>query len=454
VFRASAARPIPPLRPVADFVALPDGARPVPPESRFALAASVAAGWAGVVTLLLMVLGVGVAGRVTWPYALVLTLAAVSVPAGRAAFRLLGLQLDDPDPVQRVHSTTAVSILVPIAAPDATMAALAALAAQDYLGPSRVLLLDTGTGEQRAGAASAAARQLHLDFELLHVDPVGPHDPRSVAAARAATPLVLTLAPGAVLHPSALRLLVARLESSPADTVAVTGHALARTTIAGPSAEGGAAGWVVERDAVRRVEGLFAGPLACDPACTLVHLGALQAVNGWPGGDASDVTLTWRLLERGWRVAREPLAIAFTTEPVTFAAPARAQLAGARAVRAAAHDSGGTGRLPQHSSRLLAFLDRRAPLLDLGFTLAAAQALVLVGLGLPSLVLGYVALVLPLQLGADALERRRHREVLDEAGLVLVAPRLAGVVALPAVQAPLCAWLWIRHAPTRPLRVR
>jgi biofilm PGA synthesis N-glycosyltransferase PgaC len=312
-----------------------------------------------------------------------------------------------------------------------------------------VLLVDSGRDDERATTAGAAARHFHLDFELVRADPAGAPDPRTVAVTRAGAPLVLSLQSGAVLHPSALRLLVARLESSPADTVAVTGQALARTTLAGPSAEGAAAGWLVERDAIRRVEGLFAGPLATDPAGTLFHLGALRAVRGWPGGDASDVTLTWRLLERGWQVAREPLAIAFTTETITYSSISRAELASARAIRDAARATAGAGRLPRRSSRLLAHLDRRAPLLDAAFTVAAAQALLLVGLGLVSLVVGYAVLVVPLQLGAGALERRRHREVLDEVGLVLVAPRLAGVVALPALQAPLTAWRWIRDAPGR-----
>ena len=41
---------------------------------------------------------------------------------------------------------------------------------------------------------------------------------------------------------------------------------------------------------------------------------AVRAVNGWPPVVGEDVVLTWRFLERGWRVFHEPLAVAFTTE--------------------------------------------------------------------------------------------------------------------------------------------
>jgi hypothetical protein len=176
-------------------------------------------------------------------------------------------------------------------------------------------------------------------------------------------------------------------------------------------------------------------------------------VLGWSDGDDSDADLTWRLLECGWRVINEPLALVCTTAMVTVGTPARWRTAAARAVRDAARDAGGLARLPRPSSRVLAALDRAVPALDLAFTLAWVQAVLLVGLGHAGLVVAHLLLVAPVSWLAAVLEHRRHRDVLDDAGLVLVAPnavRVAALLTLQAVQSPVAVWCRLRAWPHRP----
>ena len=153
----------------------------------------------------------------TWPYAVVLFLAAVALPAGRSAIFRLALLLDHPTPVQQVRPWTPVTIVL-TGPSDATMVSLGA---EDYGG---------ATGVVMNGAATI----------------------------RPVTPLTLVVDAGAVLHPSALRLLVARLVSSP-DTVAVAAHSVVLASDAGVTAEGCAAAWsararrlAARRDALRR----------------------------------------------------------------------------------------------------------------------------------------------------------------------------------------------------------
>jgi len=280
IVRASAARPLPPLRPVADFVGLPDGGRTLSGDTAFLAAAAGALVALVVTTLLGVAASGGLAALVSWPYAVVLVLGAVGLPAARGAFRGLALALDHPSPVQHVRPTTPVTILVTGAAP--SEATTASLAAQDYGGPTTVVM---------PGAATI----------------------------RPVTPLTLVVDAGVVLHPSALRLLVARLVSAPADTAVVAAHALALATDTGVTAEACAAAWTHALDADQRTEHLFAGPLSADSACTLLRTDALTAVPGWalPGSRAA---LTWRLLERDARVVplrlRVNLMISIPTAPL------------------------------------------------------------------------------------------------------------------------------------------
>lgn len=454
-YRALAARPLPALRPVADFVALPTGSRTLSLDTKFALAVTgaVVAFMAGVA--LAFVLGGPLAALVSWPYTLALFVAVVAGPAALAAFRCVALLLDDSPPVQRVQPISPVTVvLVAAADPDMTAASLTAIAGQDYRGPRRVVLVDPAPNRERSLAVHQAAVSLQLPLEVVTGGPTY-GDPRNVGLAVCTTPLVLAVQAGARLHPSALRLLVARLESGDAETVAVGGHDLIRNRGVATSAELAAGEASVDLDTVARIETLLGGPLALSGSCTLFRADALRAVNGWPEGGGSDVVVTWRFLERGWHVAYETVAIVFTDDDITIGSPVLRRARRARAVRSSARESGGTRRLVARPSRILARLDRVAPWLDAAFLIGCLQAIGFLGTGRPGLAFGYAALVAPVTLGERILACRAQREVFEEAGLGITVPArpwLGPLVSLAAVQGPAALWAYAGQA--KPGRAR
>ena len=145
--------------------------------------------------------------------------------------------------------------------------------------------------------------------------------------------------------------------------------------------------------------------------------------------------MTWRLLERGVHVAHEPLAIVFVPEHATVTTVARGHAVRARAVRAAAAGNS-VSALPQTSSRWVARLDLWSPVLDGIVALAWAQAVAFAVLGRLSLLVAVLVVAVPLSLVPVLLERRRHADTLEEAGLILVAPAewLRYLFALDAVR--------------------
>jgi poly-beta-1,6-N-acetyl-D-glucosamine synthase len=265
---------------------------------------------------------------------------------------------------------------------------------------------------------------------------------RNTGFACADHPLAVLVDGGAALHPSAVRLLVARLLRSPSDTAAVSAHALVRNTRHGDLQELEAHDYSLAVHSSQRVHGLFQAPLVAEGSCSLYRTDAVRAVNGWALDDADGVILTWRFLERGWRVFHEPLAVAFTSEEVTMTSWAARRVRAAQSIRDAARDNGFRS-LRFRFNRFVAMVDAAAPTIDVIFTVGLGLALLLGLFGSPALLGLYLFLVLPVSLAMAVLVRRAGNAVMDDVGLVgLRGPRswLGACFGLHVVQAPLGAW--------------
>lgn len=438
--RAIASVPLPPLRSIPDFVGMPTGDQSLADDSTFLAAQGAALGWLVLCVIVCLVVGGGVAARLSWPYAVALFALFVWIPAYLSAFRYVALLLDDPPGLTVVRPTTPVTVVLSgSAAPMSTLSTLSYLAHQDYDGPVRVVLVGGALADEDVVAVQQAARQYHLDLHVLRAGWLGPAEACNLALPHVDTPLLLQLHPGACAHPSALRLLAARLESGPADTAAVSGRAFVRNRRDGTGAEILAVDYALEIAATQQVESRFHGAGVAGATCTMYRVQALRAVNGLPPVAASDVAVAECFLERGWRVTHEPRAIAFTTEPVTLGTVGRSRGRASRGVSDAVRANGGFDRERPASGRFLAALARSGPVRDAAFVVATAHAVVLLFLGNVALLAGYLILVVPVALAASGLARRSQREVLDEAGLV--APRrlvdaISPVRSLSIIQAP------------------
>ncbi len=445
-FRPSAAHPLPPLRSVPDFVGLPSTRRYVTVQGKFL----IALGGAGLWLLLSVIVSIAflgsVAGVVSWPVALFTVVFVVYVPAYLTAFACIGVVLDDPPPLEIVHPTTPVTVVMTARnQPKAAVICLAYLAAQDYDGPLTVLLVDNGSTDDTVAEARRAAEQLGVGLQVVVERREGRAHAHNTGLACVDTPVFVNVDADTYLHPSAVRLLVARLMSSPSDTAAVAGHAFVRNERGGTFAELEATDYALAVNAVQRLHGLFQGALVAEGACGVFRTDAVRAVNGWPPVAGEDVVLTWRFLERGWRVFHEPLAVAFTTQPVSMESLGRRRARAAFGLVGAIREAGVRSlRFP--FSRFLTAVDVSAPVLDLCFTIGWVPAVVLAFLGNAALVGWYALFVLPLSLATTAIVRRNHNEVMDEIGLT---PRRSFVSAVScaltfhAVQAPLSIWSYL-----------
>jgi biofilm PGA synthesis N-glycosyltransferase PgaC len=384
---------------------------------RFVIAFAAATCWMGFSLWLSLPWLHGLASEITVVPAVVVIALVALIPGHLVAFLTVGVLFDRQPPLIRAHPTTPVTVFVAARNEASTIAeTIDYLAMQDYDGDLRVFLIDNGSTDGTADIAEEAAVRTGANLTVLHESQPGKSFALNHALALVETPLVITVDADTLLQKSAVRLLVARLQTSPPDVSAVAGHLMVRNSRAGFWARLQVWDYLLGIAAVKRVQGLFQGTLVAQGAFSGYRTDALREVGGWPAAIGEDIVLTWQLLRRG-RVYYEPLALGFTGVPTTFrqltrqrSRWARGMLEGLRAVPPwMAH---------RHMVRALAMIDVAIPFLDLAY----------VGIWLPGVVLacfGYFWVVGPMTLAVlpmtlllyFLLFRRQKRTVFDPLAL-------------------------------------
>ena len=144
---------------------------------------------------------------------------------------------------------------------------VAYLANQDLDGPYRVILIDNGSTDGTAEIAEARAQVEGSGPHRAHGDHARQEQRPQRRQGRVETPLVITVDADTLLHRSALRLLLARYESSPDDVVAVAGSVLVRNRGSGPACQEW--DYFLGIASVKRMQGLYQGTLVAQGAFSL-----------------------------------------------------------------------------------------------------------------------------------------------------------------------------------------
>lgn len=240
------------------------------------------------------------------------------VPGHLVAFLAAAVLLDRQPRFAKSKRRTAVTVL--IAARNEASAigdTVRYLAAQDYRGPLHVVLVDNGSTDGTADVARSAARRTGLKLSVLSETTPGKSNALNRGLLTTTTPLVITVDADTLLHRSAIRVLVARLESGPSDVLAVAGNVQVRNSRESIWTRVQTWDYLLGIAAVKRAQGLFQGTLVAQGAFSIYRTDALRAAGGWPDAIGEDIVLTWKMMRHG-RVFYEPLALAFTTAPATL----------------------------------------------------------------------------------------------------------------------------------------
>jgi biofilm PGA synthesis N-glycosyltransferase PgaC len=361
------------------------------------------------------------------------------IPGFIVALMMMSLLLDRQPPLRVANPTTGVTVIVAARNEQAGIAdTIRCLSLSDYAGPVTVILADNGSTDDTCDTAQRAADQFGVHLLIVRETAPGKSHALNTALEEVRTPYVVTVDADTLLHPQALRRLVSRLESAPADTVAIAGAVLVRNSRMNLLTRMQEWDYYLGIAGVKRMQGLYQSTLVAQGAFSLYVTEKVRQVGGWPDAIGEDIVVTWRLMQGGERVLFEPTSVAFTDAPEKLthfmrqrARWARGMFEGLRAVP------------PWRQSRVLtkfiAGIDLFIPLLDIGYVLIWLPGLALFFIGVPLIVSVWTLLVLPVTIMCYGLLRSyQSRRVFGPLGLELRRNWLGYVAFLLAYQA-LCS---------------
>lgn len=385
---------------------------------KFALAQALALSWLGVSVWLSLPWVRELAAAITILPAILVVCLIAYLPGWLVAFLAVSLLLDRQPPLRTSHPTIPVTVLI-AARNEANriQETIAYIARQDYPGPIEVLVVDNGSADGTQAVAEAYGAASGQPVRCISEPQPGKSHALNTGLAAVGTELVITLDADTLLHPQAVRQLVARLLSAPPDVQAVAGSVLVRNSRDNL--------WTCMQEwdyflgiaSVKRMQGLYQGTLVAQGAFSLYRTQAVLAAGGWPDAIGEDIVLTWQLMRHGARVYYEPSAVAFTAAPARLihlarqrARWARGMIEGIRTVK--------PWNQPRWTLRFLTAIDLLIPALDVAYALVWLPGLVLAATGRYWIVGPYTLAVLPLTLLVNLiLYRFQRRRVFNLLGL-------------------------------------
>jgi biofilm PGA synthesis N-glycosyltransferase PgaC len=335
---------------------------------------------------------------VSLPIALLIIGGISYVPGYMNAFLVISLILDRQPSFKSEFPNDEITIL--IAAhneEDKIFNTLNYIDKQDYQGKIRVFVINNCSTDQTVREILKAKKELSIEIELLHEEQPGKFHALNHALKVVTTPYIITIDADTLLHPSSIRYLVARMKSSPEEVCAVAGSVLTKNSRENLWTKIQEWDYFLGIASIKRLQGLYQGTLVAQGAYSLYKTKCVKEVGGWPDAIGEDIVLTWRLLEKNWKVYYEPLAVSFTEVPRSFKHFARQRARWARGMIEGLNEVK-PWEQPQVYVKYLTGINLIMPYLDLNYTLCWVPGLILSFFGFYWVVGPMTLLVLPLTL--------------------------------------------------------
>ncbi len=256
---------------------------------------------------------------ITMPISILVIAGIAYIPGYLNAFMVSSLLLDRQPKLKNSTPQVPVTILIACYNEEKSIEnTVKYVATQDYEGEIRILVIDNNSTDKTAEAAKIAGEQMNLNLTVIHESKPGKNFALNAALAHVETEYVLTLDADTLLHKSALRNIVARMESSSDDVCAVAGTVLVRNSRGNMLARIQEWDYFLGIASIKRLQGLFQSTLVAQGAFSLYKTDLVRKVGGWPDAIGEDIVLTWSFLKNNHRVYFEPQAVAFTDVPTSL----------------------------------------------------------------------------------------------------------------------------------------
>jgi biofilm PGA synthesis N-glycosyltransferase PgaC len=282
-----------------------------------------------------------------------------------------------------------------------------------YAGPIEVVLADNGSTDRTAELAAEAARRIGLAFRSIFEPEPGKFRALNIALQDVGTPVVASVDADTLLHPEALRFLIARLASR-LDGKHVCACAGALVVENAPdNLLTRMQGWDFRLgiNGVKRMQAAYNSTLVAQGAFSAYWTEDVRAVGGWPDAIGEDIVLTWTMMASRGLVQYEPCALGFTAVPERLTHFLRQRSRWAQGMLEGLRRTPPADQ-PRVLARFVAGLDYLVPLIDFGYVFFWLPGVILFIAGYPLIFSWWSMLILPVTLAIYGLLRRwQEREV-------------------------------------------
>ena len=335
-------------------------------------------------------------GEILTPVVAFLIIAGIGyVPGLINSFIVMSLLLDKQPSFKVMDPQLPVSIIIACYNEEEAIAqTLKYIKNQDYEGDIEVIVVDNASKDATAQVAREAGDAFEMNVKVLFAKTPGKFNALNHALDFVETRYVMTLDADTLLHKSAVRYIVSRILSAPADTCAVAGSVLVRNSRDNLLAKIQEWEYFLGIASIKRMQGMYQGTLVAQGAFSLYTTDLLKKVGGWPDAIGEDIVLTWKMLKENQKIYFEPKAVAFTEVPIQFkhfyrqkSRWARGMVEGLKAVK--------PWQQPIRYIRFLTSINLFMPFLDTAYTFAWIPGLVLAMFGIFWIIGPMTLLVLP-----------------------------------------------------------
>ena len=285
---------------------------------------------------------------------------------------------------------------------------------QDYPAEVQIVVVDDGSTDDTV----STLRSFELrNLKILQANHGGKANALNEALKHVTDEIVVCIDADTFLHPQALRRIVARFLTDPADTAAIAGCVLVKNSRSTFMTRLQEWDYFTGIASAKRQQSLYQGTLVAQGAFSAFRTKVVKAHQGWPAVIGEDIVLTWSLIKSGWRIGFEPTAIGFTAAPETMHGFYRQRKRWARGMIEGLKQH---GQLVWSSSRLSSFfvgIDFIIPFIDLFYAFVFLPGVVLALFGHFYIVGPSTLLVLPLAFLIVFVMYKKQKKVFDELGL-------------------------------------
>ncbi len=386
---------------------------------------------------------------VTMPLAILIIAGIAYIPGYINAFNVTTLLLDKQPPFKTVNPKKSITILIACYNEEKNISeTIRYIEQQDYQGEIKIIVIDNGSTDSTSEKAKESAVRSKIPIKVIFEGKPGKNNALNTGLKHVKTSYLITLDADTILHKSALRYIVSRMESAPENVAAVAGAVLVRNSRGNIVEKLQEWDYFIGIASIKRMQGLFQGTLVAQGAFSLYKTKSVEDAGAWPDAIGEDIVLTWNFLKNNEKVYFEPLSVAFTEVPSTLkhlsrqrSRWARGMFEALRVIKPWEH--------PIKYVRYLTAINLIMPYLDIVYTFVWIPGLILAFFGKFWIVGPFTLLVMPLALIQNYILYRYQSYIFEELDLKIRKNKIGYIFYIFAYQilmSPMSVWGYIQES--------